>query len=852
MSARSHHSCRVFSACFAAFFLLNTLTIHLPAGQYRSAARRPFRHVNHTVVLVADVHADPAAQNEIKSIFLKLHDKIGISLFGLEGAFDAIDTTLFTSCPSPSLIREAADILLQEGRLSGAEWAALARPSIRLIGIEDKTLYSRALNILSDVFRKEEHVQQHTSKLESILTVLENNNLSPPLLKRLRKPLDFTGLHNDSSAPLELSSLLYNAEIKRRRALVSLTKTKNEKQILFLGQQVRLLIRLCRGEMTRSDLLFYQNMPQRLDLRGAGQHKEIIACALNALKSQREKMALFYRLAQAREKAMAKGLADMSKKTRASAALVGGFHIDGIRQRLSARKTHVFAAYPTTFSSPPGRPLYKNIIRGYLSPPVLLANERGRKDFLRQIMSQWTARWSGSNFSLYISKRNAFIKKWASSYKRLTNKPFPFQFLWNDPVPPPIIEKNKPDITRQDARQAAKTAQRLILIQWLSGLSFHTAFSTIHLMNAGYSLTFIAQISAVFSPAYMASSLLLGKAASLWGKKKVLIISLAANTVGTFALALASVFPLMPVLWAVSGALAMAGYTVTMSGLLYDALERMGRADSFKKVYGVSLQRLWMALAFSSLLGGFAIEWIPAKEVIMISGLIYAGLAMGAARAVQEVRAIGPAPKHKKSACHKSMWETGKKIFFVSGLGLFVGFCLLASSIAFTLTDFLTQPLMEESHVPLTFFGAVYFVVNLLQSFAARLADRTKALVLSKFPRTIYLGLTTAFLGAYVMTRHIVPLLIFLGMANFWQSLLAVISPDLIMKELDKQSRPLWFSVWSVMSTALSMASLWMLSIGLRTAAASTLLLLCFLLILGLSCALRLKVGYSSKESTKK
>lgn len=99
------------------------------------------------VVLIQDAHSIPDAQRSIRSVIDHFQTQYGISLVGLEGASEKLDSQIFKSFPDKELLRKTFDAYAQRGELTGGSAAALfnAQPCL-YYGLEDWSLYEEGIS----------------------------------------------------------------------------------------------------------------------------------------------------------------------------------------------------------------------------------------------------------------------------------------------------------------------------------------------------------------------------------------------------------------------------------------------------------------------------------------------------------------------------------------------------------------------------------------------------------------------------------------------------------------------------------------------------------------------------------
>jgi hypothetical protein len=113
------------------------------------------------VILVEDLHARYGVQKNIAGILDSLSQRFNFAL-AVEGASGPIDSSVMALFPDQKIKQAAADYLMKEGELTGAEYYAVMRgePN-RLTGVEDPRYY----NLHRDLFRQTLAQRQHLVEL---------------------------------------------------------------------------------------------------------------------------------------------------------------------------------------------------------------------------------------------------------------------------------------------------------------------------------------------------------------------------------------------------------------------------------------------------------------------------------------------------------------------------------------------------------------------------------------------------------------------------------------------------------------------------------------------------------------
>ncbi|MBV9080752.1 MAG: hypothetical protein JO102_06500, partial [Elusimicrobia bacterium] len=94
------------------------------------------------VIHIQDIHRNLEAQRNIRAAIESLANDKRIGVVALEGAFGPIDVSAARAFPKQAAIREAADFLLKDGKISGAVAAAILNSAVPpTTGVDDAEHY---------------------------------------------------------------------------------------------------------------------------------------------------------------------------------------------------------------------------------------------------------------------------------------------------------------------------------------------------------------------------------------------------------------------------------------------------------------------------------------------------------------------------------------------------------------------------------------------------------------------------------------------------------------------------------------------------------------------------------------
>ena len=124
---------------------LNNLISSFPAsfGTIRGVSI-PQNGTGRIMIHIQDVHMNTEAQENIGKVIQDLTNQSRIDLVALEGAFTPIDLSPFREFPHQNVVKDVADYLLKENKISGPIHAAFmsSKPFPSIAGIDDESHYN--------------------------------------------------------------------------------------------------------------------------------------------------------------------------------------------------------------------------------------------------------------------------------------------------------------------------------------------------------------------------------------------------------------------------------------------------------------------------------------------------------------------------------------------------------------------------------------------------------------------------------------------------------------------------------------------------------------------------------------
>ncbi|MBP9699329.1 MAG: hypothetical protein KBD85_04860, partial [Elusimicrobia bacterium] len=137
------------------------------------------------VVYIQDVHRNEEAQRNIGATVAGLLEEGNAGLLALEGAYGTIPLQPFRDFQNRQAVRQAADYLLKENKISGPIHAVLsgAGPLCPVIGIDDPVHYAANVEAYQQAVSSQNEIQNSLRARARILDQEKKNVFSAPLLE---------------------------------------------------------------------------------------------------------------------------------------------------------------------------------------------------------------------------------------------------------------------------------------------------------------------------------------------------------------------------------------------------------------------------------------------------------------------------------------------------------------------------------------------------------------------------------------------------------------------------------------------------------------------------------------------
>lgn len=141
-------------------------TVEVPQNLASSRISKSFYN-QETIINIQDAHESIDAQKKIADILDTLSKKYDLSLVGLEGSSGAVDTSLLSAFPKKEIREKAADYLLRQTKISGAEFFKIVsgNEKVELYGVEDESLYRKNLRSFQRALENRDRIEEELKKV---------------------------------------------------------------------------------------------------------------------------------------------------------------------------------------------------------------------------------------------------------------------------------------------------------------------------------------------------------------------------------------------------------------------------------------------------------------------------------------------------------------------------------------------------------------------------------------------------------------------------------------------------------------------------------------------------------------
>ncbi|MCL1972030.1 MAG: AAA family ATPase [Endomicrobia bacterium] len=126
------------------------------------------------IINIQDLHCNPEVQRNIASLIEEINDKYGISELYVEGAYDNVNTGWIDKVEDKNDRQELLDVLLNSGRLTGAEYYSALNGKYDIIkGIEDERIHKQNIIRLNGILSKQEYYKEKLKDLDNDLVLIQ-------------------------------------------------------------------------------------------------------------------------------------------------------------------------------------------------------------------------------------------------------------------------------------------------------------------------------------------------------------------------------------------------------------------------------------------------------------------------------------------------------------------------------------------------------------------------------------------------------------------------------------------------------------------------------------------------------
>ncbi|MEZ5360257.1 MAG: MFS transporter [Candidatus Zixiibacteriota bacterium] len=251
-------------------------------------------------------------------------------------------------------------------------------------------------------------------------------------------------------------------------------------------------------------------------------------------------------------------------------------------------------------------------------------------------------------------------------------------------------------------------------------LSFWLPIYAIFFLDHGLTYGAILLLYAILNGSQTLMELPSGVLADRWGRRPILMLAALIQSVGYALIAFGdTVYYFVPGMACLGIAFAFA--SGSDAAFIYDSLIAAGRADEFKRIEGRAYMYNLIGWGTAGLLGGF----IAAQSLKM-------PFILSAITSLMALFIIGfceEPPRLKKRITHRQL--------FIDALTLIRGNCrirgiIFLSAILYGLLlvcHKFSQPYLQAAHIPITWFGVIYFVWLIGAAMASNFSEKSESLL---------------------------------------------------------------------------------------------------------------------------
>lgn len=430
-----------------------------------------------------------------------------------------------------------------------------------------------------------------------------------------------------------------------------------------------------------------------------------------------------------------------------------------------------------------------------------------------------------------VLKQNKFsLKGWLLKAKdTLKSSASKFKTMFTYKYQKEESDDETEDLDEKTIKRMEGNIRYFPFIQIMLGAELFESFATVFMQSSGYSLPFISLIMSLLAPITFAVSGIGGVIGDRISKRTLIVLSLVVHTMGTISFVISPLSPIFLVASQVLPTIGVAALSLALSPFLYESLDKLGKKESFKEIYGSNLSLFWIVMSISSLLGGLIASLTSQVTVIFIAAIPDVLVTIGAfifTRSVKTKKDIKEQKAETEKVAERSneqqetafdVKEKGKLKRVLSNMfapviklssdkkTLSIAIVnIIVNNIFFVVLAFFLQPVLIGVGMNVGLLAPIYFAANIVQSLASSLINKVSFIVEKKFVRNVLFAAMTGMFAAFMVTGHpIFFILIFVTM-NFWQGASSLTEVSAVYKVLDDNMRSKWLAFKTMFGTIIS------------------------------------------------
>jgi hypothetical protein len=359
-----------------------------------------------TVILIQDLHARYRVQKNIAGILVFLSSRIGESArkqggntasparalasslpfaLAVEGASGPVDDSVMALFPDQKIKAAAADYLMREGELSGAEYFGVMRGTPKLLtGVEDSRYYELHRNLFRQTWEKRRQLVETLKRIQADIQDLRPRVYSKPLkafqakwdafqsgrlgvaefwdtLGSEAKALGMEFQRPDLTQSKDIEQFWETSEAMAYMVKLQKAQTSEEKDLVQVEHDLGFLLKVANLQATEQEVRSFgprinqfvalcHGLVENIDESGI---RELISSSID-----------YYAFALARNKPMVENT--LALKAPITVLVAGGFHTQQITDLLRAKNISYAVITPNMDSHDSEQALYEKRLSGQL------------------------------------------------------------------------------------------------------------------------------------------------------------------------------------------------------------------------------------------------------------------------------------------------------------------------------------------------------------------------------------------------------------------------------------------------------------------------------------------------------